>query len=161
MKKIILLAALFIGISLGAQEPKSIGVRGGAVTFDFVYQNYTKGADFLDLSVGLNYFGQFGLSAGAAYNFVIAQPNWTSQGQWSVYAGPGVTTGFYAGKEHGGFLLGFSGQLGLEYAFDFPMEISIETKPQIGFGIGSGSTWFNKHNLLYGLVPSLSLRYSF
>ena len=84
---------------------------------------------------------------------MIAQPQWTSQGEWGFYAGPGVAVGLGLG-EASYFSLAVAGMVGLEYTFNFPLQLSLDVRPQIGLGFGG-------HGLHWGLMPALGVRYRF
>ena len=88
MKKIILVAAMVLGFAVAASaQPRAIGVRGG-LGAGISYQ-HTVGANFIDADL---FFGN-GLNVAGTYNWTLMQPNWTSRGEWGVYAGPGAALG--------------------------------------------------------------------
>jgi hypothetical protein len=153
MKKIIVLAALILGFSVAAAaQPRAIGVRignGGEISYQ-----HTLGQNFLEVDggLGLGLDGVFNVGATGIYNFMIAQPQWTSQGTWGFYAGPGVGVGLGLGETNY-FTLAVAGMVGLEYTFDFPLQLSLDVRPQIGFGFGHGLHW--------GVMPALGVRYKF
>ena len=153
MKRIILIAALALGVAFAAAaQPRAIGVRlgyGGEIS----YQHTLGGANFVEANLGS--LGFVGLDISATYNFMIAQPNWTDRGEWGFYAGPGLSLGF----GHN-FNFAIQGQVGLEYTFWFPLQLAIDLKPQIGFWAGHGNAGFFTEGL-YGFAPSLSVRYRF
>lgn len=55
------------------------------------------------------------------------------------------------------FFFGFVGQIGFEYKFWFPLQLSADLRPT--FGICDGEFW--KDGLVYSFVPTFSVRYSF
>ncbi len=146
MKKIIIAAVLALGLAAAASaQPKALGARFGYGT-QLSYQHYAGGANFIEGDLGLESgFRYFNISA--TYNFMIAQPDWTSQGEWGFYAGPGLALG--AGKDV--FHFGLAGRVGLEYTFNFPLQISIDICPQFSF------TNFG----FWGAAPYLGIRYRF
>ena len=76
MKKIILLAVAVLGFSVAAvAQPRAVGGKIGWGV-DASYQHTVKNADFVEVNLGLNNFTS--LDACAVYNFMIAQPQWTS-----------------------------------------------------------------------------------
>ena len=78
MKKIILIAALVLGFAVAASaQPRALGARLG-YGVDLSYQHYMNGADFIEADLGLGSFAF--LNVAATFNFMIAQPEWTSQG---------------------------------------------------------------------------------
>lgn len=151
MKKIILVAALVLGFATAAvAQPRAIGLRGGFGAG--VSYQHTVGANFIDAELG---FGQ-GLNVAASYNWVLVQPQWTSRGDWGVYAGPGVALGLgFGDASH--LNLGVSAQVGLEYSFWFPLQLSLDVRPGLGFVTAGGESGFG----FWGFYPALGVRYKF
>ena len=132
MKKIILVAALVLGFAVAASaQPRAIGLRGGWGA-ELSYQ-HGFGADFLQADLGLNTFDS--VHGSVVYNFMIAQPAWTSRGEWGFYAGPGASVGLGVGEANY-LTLGAAGMVGLEYTFWFPLQLSIDFRQHIGIGNG-------------------------
>ena len=161
MKKIIIVAALVLGFAAAAAaQPRAVGIRGG-YGVEATYQ-HTLGANFLEANLGLGGFN--GLNVAATYNWMIAQPNWTDRGEWGVYAGPGAAVGFGFG-EVGYFNVGVAGQVGLEYTFWFPLQLSVDLRPQLGLVTAStkveGETYRASSFGLWGWYPTLAVRYRF
>lgn len=152
MKKILIIAALALGVSIAANaQPRAIGARLGWGA-EVSYQHTLKGADFVEADLGLFTFNA--LQVSAIYNFMIAQPQWTDRGEWGFYAGPGAAAGlgFY---EHSRFNLAAAGQVGLEYTFWFPLQLSFDIRAQLGASIGNGGGFY------WGIGPALGVRYRF
>lgn len=149
MKKIIVIAALMLGFAVAASaQPRAIGGRLGNGA-EVSYQ-HTLGQNFLEIDggAGLDIYnaGHFNLGATGIYNFMIAQPQWTDQGEWGFYAGPGAGLGLGIGNDgngnkHNYFTLSAAGMVGLEYTFWFPLQLSVDFRQHIGFGFGKG-IWF-------------------
>ena len=147
MKKIILVAAMVLGFAVAASaQPKALGLRFGYGA-ELSYQHNMGGANFLEADLGLGDFKYF--NAAVAYNFMIAQPSWTDRGEWGFYAGPGIAVA--AGPEI--FNVGIAGQVGLEYTFHFPLQLSVDLRPQLGL--------VNQAFGIWGWYPHLSIRYRF
>ena len=153
MKKIIVLAAVILGFSFAAAaQPRAIGVRignGGEVSYQ-----HTLGQNFLEVDggLGLGFDGVFNIGATGIYNFMIAQPQWTDRGEWGFYAGPGASVGLGLGDVNY-LTLGAAGMVGLEYTFWFPLQLSVDIRPQLGLVNSAFGLW--------GWYPHLSVRYSF
>lgn len=153
MKKIILIAALALGVAFAAAaQPKAIGVRLGYAA-EISYQHNVNGADFVEANLGS--LGFWGLDVSSTYNFMIAQPAWTDRGEWGFYAGPGLALGFFHGTS-----IAVQGQVGLEYTFWFPLQLSVDLRPQIGLAAGNGGARFYEEGL-FGFVPTIGVRYRF
>ena len=159
MKKIILIAALVFGVAFAASaQPRAVGGRVLGNGFDASYQHYVGGENFVEANLGLFCY-TYALEAGATYNFMLAQPAWTARGEWGVYAGPGATLGLdFAGRNE--FVFAALGQVGLEYTFWFPLQLSVDLRPQIGIAAGNGGVRFYNDGML-GFVPTIGVRYRF
>ena len=163
MKKIILFAALALGFAVAATaenpiekkfggKTRALGLRGG-YGFELSYQ-HSLGENFVEADLGL--WGFNTLNAVATYNWMLAQPQWTSRGDWGFYAGPGVAVGFDFNSATAGVNVGAVGQIGLEYTFWFPLQLSIDIRPQLGVHIGNGDLFH-----VSGFYPTLAARYRF
>ena len=152
MKKIILVAALVLGFAVAASaQPRAIGVRAG-YGGEISYQ-HSLGTNFLEVDGGLNLLGGLNVGATGIYNFMIAQPSWTSRGEWGFYAGPGAGVGLGLGDVN--YLhLSAAGMVGLEYSFWFPLQLSLDFRQHIGIG-------FNGHGLWAPSSVGLGVRYRF
>ena len=190
-RTLITLLILMTGVSSFAQ-PKSLGLRIGASGLEAGYQHNMSKRQFIEGNLGLDFGYQKapGIKATATYNFIWARPAWTNRGSWAIYAGPGASIGYVNDEVHfkakdglniisypdGGFMLGVCGQVGLEYSFDFPLQVSIDMRPCVGFHINDGYSYKNHvtnkterygarigfyDNGLLGLIPNLSIKYRF
>lgn len=181
MKKGLMIAALALGVSAAAMaQPRAIGGRLGATGVEVSYEHTLGGSNFVEVNAGLDYLGGIGAKVAATYNFMVAQPNWTDRGEWGVYVGPGLTTGWVGDivnkySEGGvsyssstvvnGFMLALAAQVGLEYTFWFPLQLSVDIRPYIGMHIWNGVNADSKVGFyetgLYGFIPTVSVRYRF
>ena len=130
-------------------HPKAVGVKiGWGAEFSY-QQSMDKG--FLEVDLGLDQFNSLDFST--FYNFMVAQPEWTTSGTWGIYAGPGASLGMkLLGNPHF-FHISAGCMVGVEYAFDSPLLLSFDIKPQIGVGFGHGFYW--------KMTPSVGVRYRF
>jgi hypothetical protein len=188
MKRLTIIISLILGISaVSSAQPRAAGIRIGATGLDASYQHSLNRNIFLQGDMGLD-FGSgtdagAGFKAAATYNIVWARPAWTDHGTWALYAGPGLALGYtgdnvtyragdlkFKTKNHG-FMLGIALQAGLEYNFEFPLQLSVDLRPYFGFHIAEGidmasevsyspKTGFYNHGIL-GFIPTLSARYCF
>lgn len=128
MKKFVLtvVAALCLAVGANAQS-RALGVRAtyGA---EISYQ-HELGANFLEADLGWFHDG-FYLTG--VYDFIIAR-----EGSFNFYAGPGAALGFYSYKEdgehHSGINAGIAGQIGMEYNFNIPLQMSLDWRPVFNF----------------------------
>ena len=156
-------------------QPRAAGLRIGATGLDASYQHELNKMTFLQGDLGMD----FGSSAEAAvgfkvtgtYNIVWARPAWTDMGTWALYVGPGVTLGYVGDKgtykdgpikvrvrDHG-FMFAIAAQAGIEYNFDFPLQLSADIRPYIGLHVGQKAGFYDRG--LLGLIPTFSARYRF
>ena len=185
-----LLIIIFAAAAVSAYaQPRAMGIRTGAGGFEADYQHDIKKNQFIEGNLGLDFGavvkGAPGLKATAVYNFIWARPAWTNKGTWALYAGPGVSMGYVydsdhikEGREvlpynHGGFMLGVCGQVGAEYTFWFPLQLSVDLRPTVAMHMGGKGAAISADRVqehmkigLYeggflGFIPSLSVRYRF
>ena len=145
----------FLGLALYAQ-PRALGVRAG-LEYQASYQHTMCGrGDFLEIDCGFQLVSNTANLA-VAYDFMVAQPDWTNKGKWGFYVGPAVK----AGVTGVGYCVSAGFQIGLEYTFEFPLQISLDTRPALGVAV------INIHPSLYGGesslggFPCISIRYRF
>jgi hypothetical protein len=143
-----------LGFAVAASaQPRAIGVRignGGEISYQ-----HSMGSNFLEVDggLGLGFDGVFNVGATGIYNFMISKPQWTSQGTWGFYAGPGASVGLGVGEAN--YLnLGVAGMVGIEYTFDFPLQLSLDFRQHIGFGLSG-------HGVYAPSSVGLGVRYRF
>lgn len=139
MKKTILILAAVLGFAVAASaQPKALGVRIGWGV-DISYQNNLNGsADFLEFDLGLDDgYNTSNFHVDGIYNFMIAQPDWTSRGTWGFYGGPGASLAVWDNDDKDNVVYaGIIGNLGLEYTFDAPVKLFLDVRPRLMFGDG-------------------------
>ena len=150
MKKIILLAAMMLGLAVAASaQPRAIGIRGGEISYQHSFNQ-----NFLEIDGGLGFGygtqGNLNICATGIYNFMIAQPQWTDRGEWGFYAGPGATVGLGMGPEANFLNISAAGMVGLEYTFWFPLQLSIDFRQHLGIGF-AGHGFYNLSSICLGI----------
>ena len=153
MRAIALSALFFLSVLAVSAQPRALGVRLG--TECQLSYEHGIGTDFVEVDFGYELINLVNLAG--AYNFMIAQPEWTKRGEWGFYAGPAVKVGG-AGV---GFYLALGAQAGLEYSFEFPLQISLDVRPTVGAAFVNGSASFYGGGAIFGGLPCLSVRYRF
>jgi opacity protein-like surface antigen len=128
MKKIaIIVLVTFATVSLAnaQKEENALGVRltGGA---EVSYQRYVSDGNRLEFDLG------WGWNTAALSGFYQWVNPITEGLKW--YIGPGVSLGSYSNNGNSGVNLGVGGTIGLEYNFDFPLQLSLDWRPLIYFG---------------------------
>ncbi len=144
MKKFILIIAAALTMSaVATAQPKAIGVRIGYGA-ELSYQHYIGSAHFMEADLG--WFSK-GFSGSLAYDFNVA-----SSGPVSFYVGPQVGFGMLAYENATKFHFGVGAQLGVEYDFNIPFNISLDWKPTFYLIPGTSFGWSS---------IALGLRYRF
>ncbi|MGJ8684404.1 MAG: hypothetical protein ACSHWW_07265 [Nonlabens sp.] len=164
MKKSLLfiVAVLSITTIASAQDisKNAIGLRFGSANglgTEVSYQRALGDNNRLEVDLGLESDDDF-----TAFKLTgIYQWVWNIDGSFNWYAGAGGGVGSVDydndfdgldGRDTSETFLYAAGQVGIEYSFDFPLQISIDTRPELGFGD-------LRNDLSLGL--SLGLRYQF
>ena len=177
MKKSLLLIAIlaFVGTAAVVAQPRAIGLNLG-YGVDLSYQHSLGETNMIDLSVNIPAFA--GIGATATYDWVnpfgTAIP-WNNKGEWNWNLGVGAGLGVYNPfrtnsvlNEHGELdkvwagkiYVGAVGHVGVEYNFWFPLQLSVDYRPNIGVAIAAdGGAMFNGVGLFSGIT--LGVRYLF
>lgn len=162
MKKLVLILAIALGFTaVAVAQPKAIGGRLGGWGVQASYEHYLGGDNFIEATLGIDPFNDdLGFNVTGIYNFVFATPSWSSKGSWAWYAGPGISGGtmFNDKKDvkDSKAYFGIIGQVGLEYQFWFPLQLSADLRPMVAFC--KGDTLFRT---AYAVCPTISVRYMF
>ena len=161
MKKLLLFVAVTLCMgSVALAQPKAVGIRGGLFgTGEISYEHwltlFDNDYDFVEAELGV--YGGNGFRATAMYNFTFAQPEFTDRGEWGLYAGPGISAGYGTGlnkndEKVASPFVGVNFQLGIEYTFWFPLQLSIDFRPSFLIPTLMNRNWYG---------AALSARYAF
>ena len=147
MKKILisLFAVLALTTAAHAQYNHALGVRvgaGSAFGAELSYQGFLTDINRIELDLGANFGSYNAVSLAAVYQW-----HWFLAGGFGFFAGPGVQG--YIVESHAG--LGVGGQLGFDYQFSAPIQLSLDFRPMWNLFTNTG---FN-----YG--AALGIRYAF
>lgn len=140
MKKLILLSLIVIGFSFSANSQEiadnALGLRlGGGNGFgtEVSYQRALGGNNRLELDLGWRSGNDFdGFKLIGLYQWV-----WAIEGDFNWYAGLGGGLGSYDNDRNDNNSETFAvaaGNIGIEYNFDIPLLISLDFRPELGFG---------------------------
>lgn len=151
-----LITLIYISKAQGTEH--AIGLRFGGNNAFGTEISYQK--TFSDQNRGE---ADMGLFSGPSYSeFILSGVyQWTfpMQNSFSWFIGPGVqlgSWGYKTGKGYnttnsGGYWLAIIGQIGIEYKFDFPLQIGVDFRPGLAIG--------NPYNDVYDI--GVSARYTF
>jgi len=160
MKKIFIISAfVLLFTQVLSAQPRAFGVRLGYGAQELSYQHYVRN-QFIEADFGTANFKNIQLHA--TYNWIIANPGWTTRGQWYFFGGAGIGGGYssYTSdiRTQYGFI-GIAGQIGLEYQFDFPLSLCVDFRPLIGPKFGDGGGFYDEWLCMF--LPCVSVRYLF
>lgn len=159
MKKVLLIIGLLLAASFTATAQEvsenAIGIRFGdnsGIGGEISYQHKMGENNRLEIDLGLRNNKNFdSFKATGIYQWV-----WSLENRFNWYVGVGAGVGHHKEKEtitniSETFFFG-TGDIGIEYNFESPILISLDYRPELGFG-----------NLYKGINSdiALSLRYQF
>lgn len=160
MKKSILMTALLavVCVCSVAAQPRAVGGNIG-YGIGLSYQHSLGEANMIDAAVNIPFFN--GIGGIVTYDWInpfnTAVP-WEYNGEWNWYLGAGIAAGIYGFKEPFWYA-GVAGQVGIEYNFWFPLQLSLDWRPNLG-PCGSGKNiGFNINGLYDGIT--IGVRYKF
>jgi hypothetical protein len=152
MKKILLGIALLWSVVIAVSaQPRAIGGRlGGNVEFSYQHQ---LGENMIDATAGLWVIGYKSLGVTAVYDWVFPIRSWQHKGEWNWYGGPGAGLGIVFGKNISiPVSLDIGGEIGIEYQFWFPLNLSLDYRPMINLlGFKDNIWWGNFRSVALGI----------
>ncbi|MFS4482019.1 hypothetical protein ACKGJY_03295 [Hyunsoonleella sp. 2307UL5-6] len=143
MKKLIVLIIVVLGFAFSSNAQdisnNAIGLRLGdsdGFGAEVSYQRALKENNRLELDLGIRSGNNFdGFKLAALYQWV-----WQLDGDFNWYAGAGGGLASYdfnrvpQGFDNGDTFIFAAGNVGIEYNFDIPLQLSLDFRPEIGFG---------------------------
>ena len=157
MKKLLLTLALVVCAFIYVDaQPRAIGANLGYGA-SFSYQHSLSEANFLDIAVDFPGFGAIGASC--TYEWVNpfnTSIPWNEKGSWNWSLGVGAGAGFGFG---GWGYAGVVGHCGVAYDFWFPLQLSVDYRPNIGASFGREFAGFYGSGLYTGIT--IGVRYKF
>jgi hypothetical protein len=143
MKKLFLVVlALTVFTTVNAQDisENAIGLRLGdsdGFGAEISYQRGLRDNNRVEIDLGLRSGnGYDGFKLAGIYQWV-----WVLEGDFNWYAGVGGGIGSYSfdrpfndNNDDSETFLFAAGNIGIEYNFDFPLQLSLDARPEFGFG---------------------------
>jgi len=174
MKKLSVLVIILIATcTVALAQPRAIGGRV-AWSIGPSYQHSIGDKNMIQLD--LDIAGFCSVQVTATYNWIFPISSWTKSGSWNWYAGVGAGAGYawwgdwvrashygWHGKGFKGLGCGFvgvAGMIGVEYNFDFPLQLFADYRPVIGPCFYKGGADFYYSGLIAGAL-SVGARYRF
>lgn len=164
MKKLLLLSVAFLGFALASNAQdiakNALGLRLGdnnGVGAEISYQHALGSNNRLEVDLGWRDGKNYdGFKLAGLYQWV-----WNIDAGFNWYAGVGGGLGSFSfdappgGKDVSDTFVFAAGDIGIEYNFDIPLLISLDFRPEIGFG----NSDFDNNDLDFDIA--LSIRYQF
>ncbi len=165
MKKYLLIAVLAVASLAAYAQPRAIGANLGS-GLGFSYQHGFGESNMLDVNASVPVLTGWGIGGSVTYDWIDpfnAPVPWNEKGEWHWYMGVGGTAGIYDFSNIA-WNAGVAGHIGIEYDFWFPLQLSLDWRPNIGVTnyAGAGNDHklgFNHWGLYSGI--SLGVRYKF
>jgi hypothetical protein len=162
MKKVIVLTVLFVGAVLSSQAQEisknSIGLRLGdndGFGAEISYQRRLTPINRLEFDLGWRNSDEVdAIKLAGMYQWVW---NIDKGLNWYAGAGGGIGSWSYSneGESNNGSFVFISGNLGIEYLFDFPLQLTLDVRPEIYLLSGD----YRETN--FGPDLALGIRYQF
>ena len=109
-----------------------------------------------------------GISFDFIGQFVFASKKYGNGEVITGYAGPGVTVGYVRGNDGlYGLMAGVCGEIGMEYAFNVPVSLSLFLAPVLGVTVCRPEDSINfrmglyEYGLIASLMPRIGIKYRF
>lgn len=164
MKKLFVLTVIALGFTLASNAQdiadNAIGLRLGdsdGFGAEISYQRALGENNRLELDLGLRSGNNFdGFKLAGLYQWV-----WQLDGDFNWYAGAGGGIASYSfdnipdGFDDSETFVFVAGDIGIEYNFDIPLQLSLDFRPEIGFG----NRAFDNNDLDFDIA--LGIRYRF
>jgi hypothetical protein len=144
MKKLLLSAFMLAGLAFSsqAQDKNALGLRIGdndGFGAEISYQRKLSSNNRLELDLGWRDSNDYdAIKLAALYQWV-----WNIEGGFNWYAGVGGglgswefndgPPGYYDGDDDGGMFVFVAGDIGIEYNFDIPLQLSLDFRPELYF----------------------------
>lgn len=155
MKKLVLLAFCVFGFAMNSQAQNiadhALGLRLGdndGFGTEISYQHALAENNRLEFDLGWRSRD----NADAFRLTGLYQWVWNIEGGFNWYAGAGAGIGSVDTGDDSEFFALVAGDVGIEYDFDFPLLVSLDFRPEIGF---------NDYNDDLGFDIALGVRYQF
>ena len=128
MKKVVL--AIFLAVSallsMANAQSNALGLRfgiGDGTNAEVSYQRNLSSDNRLEIDLGLDLGGSESFRVAAIYQWVWDLSGLADGFKW--YVGPGAGAFFYKG----GMSIGAVGNVGIEYNFNIPLQLSLDFRP--------------------------------
>jgi len=165
MKKFLFVAVLAMASIMAYAQPRAIGANLGA-SLGFSYQHGFGESNMLDVAIytpiAAGQAKMWGIGGTVTYDWIDpfgTSVPWNEKGEWHWYMGVGGAGGVY-NFSPAVWNVGVAGHIGIEYDFWFPMQLSVDWRPNIGIvGANGAGVGYNTAGLYDGLT--IGIRYKF
>lgn len=151
-----MVVAILASSTLCAQA-RALGGRSFYIGEAVSYQHQLSEKSMLEAELGLS-LSSVGVEVVVTHDWLFPITSWQKRGTWNWYAGVGAGLGWSWWSNYA--YAGIAGRIGVEYNFDFPLNLSLDWRPIIGPEFGNGYVGFNSYGLYQGGI-ALGVRYRF
>ena len=155
-KTLVLMVVAILASSTLCAQARALGGRSFYIGEALSYQHQLTEKSMLEAELGLS-LSSVGVEAVVTHDWLFPITSWQKRGTWNWYAGVGLGAGAYLFSNT---TIGVAGRIGIEYNFDFPMQLALDYRPLIGPAWNGVTVSFNGEGLIRSAV-GLSLRYLF
>lgn len=149
-----------------SSSPRAIGANIGTGLGFSYQQSLNRGKGMLDFDINVPILTSLGIGAHVTYDWINpfnTSIPWDKRGEWNWAMGVGVAGGIY-GFKNVQWHAGIAGFVGIAYDFWFPMELSIDWRPELGV-LNAYNSETNTYSLGFGFPGlygfQLGVRYLF
>lgn len=171
MKKILLMVALVVSSVTVMAQKRAIGGRANNGV-EVSYQHQMGDANMIEVDAGLWALGhESGFTLFGLYDWIMPINTFEDGSQMNWYAGVGAGVGSWTDKEgkfnnlsrdwetYSYVNLCVAGQVGIEYTFKFPLQLSLDIRPTLGMDLGDENKAY--FDVFQRGALSLGVRYRF
>lgn len=153
------LLILTITISSAIAQPRAIGARVG-YNLEFSYQHSLRAHNMIECMFGAtNVWNNWGyVEANAVFDWVFPIKN-----GWNWYVGPGAGLGvgygpYWHNYGYSPLRINVGGQIGLEYQFKIPLNLSLDWRPMINL-LGLNQQYYPIYRNFYNFAVGVRYRF--
>ena len=153
MKKIILSLALVLGcLTVANAQQNALGLKfsGSGNSADISYQRFLNESNRLEINLGLDGFDFEGFTVSGLYQWVWNLDQLAPGFKWHAGAGVGLTfwnIDLPEGVEADRFFVSALANIGIEYNFNFPLQLALDYTPSLSITPSFGTTYWGEHGI--------------
>ena len=154
-KTLVLMVVAILASSTLCAQARALGGRSFYIGEAVSYQHQLSEKTMLEAELGLS-LSSVGVEALVTHDWLFPIRSWEDIGSYNWYVGVGLGAGAYLFSNN---TIGVAGRIGIEYNFDFPLNVSLDWRPIIGPTFGADHPFHNE-GLFAGAI-AWGIRYRF